>query len=186
MAKISSILKEALVMIIGSPEWCAAVEGNKGTQIEVHSGTPVPDLWANFLANEKMTPKAVGPENVMVLVDFCNRLAEIRGPRIKEHKLKLESRRFVCQKAMEWGIDLPAMCKIGRGLLDAWLIVYKETYGGVYGTAAFREAIRRNVVTKLSKIRDAAKPVPPHVQAEMARFLNPETRHEETKPNGGA
>lgn len=176
-------------MIIGSPEWCAAVEENKANprpQIEIHSNKPVPDLWGHFLANEKMTPKAVGPENVMVLVDFCNRLAEIRGPCVTPYKLKQESRRFICQKAMEWGIDLPAMCKIGRGLLDAWLIVYKETYGGVYGTAAFREAIRRNVVTKLSKIRDAAKPVPPHVQAEMARFLNPATRHEETKPNDGA
>ena len=167
-------------MIIGSPEWCEAVEQNKRTQIEVHSGTPVPDLWANFLANEKMTPKAVGPENIMVLVDFCNRLAEIRGPRIKEYKLKLESRRFVCQKAMEWGIDLPSMCKIGRGLLDAWLIVYKEVYGGVYGTAAFKEAVRRNVVTKLCKERDA-KPIPEHVRREMERFLNPATRHDLTE-----
>jgi hypothetical protein len=92
---------------------------------------------------------------------------------------------------MEWGIDLPAMCKIGRGLLDAWLIVYKEIYGGVYGTAAFREAIRRNVVTRLCKERDAAKPMTEHMRREWERFRNPEMRHDETKldtdsPVGGA
>jgi hypothetical protein len=184
MAKDCKIFEEALAMIIGSPEWCKAVEENKTNprpQIEVHSGLPVPDLWANFLANEKMTPKAVGPENIMILVDFCNRLAVIRGPRVTPYKLKQESRRFLCQKAMEWGIDLPAMCKIGRGLLDAWLLVYKELFGGVYGTAAFKEAVRRNVVTRLSKERDATKPVPPHVQREMDRFLNPATRHDLTE-----
>jgi hypothetical protein len=109
------------------------------------------DLWANFLANEKMTPKSVGEADTLKLIDLCKKMAETRGPIIRPYAKKLESRRFVCMTAMDMGIDLPAMNRIGRGLLDAWNLSYKERHGTNYGTAAIKEAKRRDIVTKLSK-----------------------------------
>src|SRR3954468_24505596 len=94
---------------------------------------PLVNLWANFLFNEKLDPKNLDPDDVMELIYLCEEMAKERGPIIKSHKDKLISRRFVCDKAIELGIDLAGMKHkikrkyiIGRGLLDVWLVAYKE------------------------------------------------------------
>ena len=91
---------------------------------------------------------------------LCEKLAELRGPKIKMHKDKLQSRELVCEVAIANGIDLPAIkyygkVMMGRGLLDAWNIVYKRVFGDTIGTAGEAEVRRRNLVTKLCKERDA-------------------------------
>lgn len=116
------------------------------------------DKWARFLANEKLVPSRIGDHWTMKLVELCEKLASVRGPKIRPHKDKLESRRFVCLTAMEMGIDLPAIKHkvtgrklIGRGLLDAWNKAGVEKYGSVVGTQSVYESKRRDVVTRLCK-----------------------------------
>jgi hypothetical protein len=115
------------------------------------------DLWANFLANEKLDPKSVDPYRVMDLVRLCEELAKDRLPMVSPHAAKAESRRLVAGTAMGLGIDLTAIRKrgqskpaIGRGLLDAWLEVYRLKYGSAFGTAGEREVKRRGVVSRLA------------------------------------
>ena len=60
----------------------------------MESNRPVIDLWANFLANEKLTPKRVG-DKVMQLIALCEELAKQRGPIVRPYAKKLESRRDV-------------------------------------------------------------------------------------------
>ena len=113
------------------------------------------DKWANFLANEKLRPSSVGEQWTMELVRLCEALAAKRGPKVSPYRAKLESRRLVCETAMDLGIDLPAIKARGRvamarSLLDAWNSAYAARHGSTFGTAAAREAIRRNVVTRLS------------------------------------
>ncbi len=120
---------------------------------------PIADLWANFLYWEKLDPKYVDEEDILKLMDLALKLSAIRGPKINPHKAKIESRRLVVNTAMDLGIDLPSIENkyngrkiIGRGLLDIWNEQYAIRHGSTLGTAAAREAIRRNVVTKLSKL----------------------------------
>lgn len=112
------------------------------------------DLWANFLANEKLTPQRV--PDPMILVRLCEELAKDGHPCIKQHKDKLESRRKVVAKAMDLSIDLTAIkCRakmaMGRGLLDAWNLEYQRRFGSVVGTSGEHEVKRRGVSTRLSK-----------------------------------
>jgi len=119
---------------------------------------PVIDKWANFLYNEKLVPERMDAESIMQLVKLSEEASKIRGPKISMHKHKLESREFLCNLAMDLGIDLLAIKHritgkrlIGRGLLDAWNLAYQKKYGSVIGTSGRAEDIRRKVVTKLSK-----------------------------------
>ena len=117
---------------------------------------PLIDLWAQFLANEKLSPDRIEEHWAMELVRLCEALAAKRGPKVRPYHAKLESRRLVCETAMELGIDLPAIKAQGRvamarSLLDAWNSAYAARHGSTLGTASAREAIRRNVVTRLSQ-----------------------------------
>jgi hypothetical protein len=114
------------------------------------------DRWANFLLNEKLEPKNLPDEqDTLDLIDLAEACGKERSPSIREHKLKLESREFLVAKAMDLGIDLPAMknkrgrVAMGRGLLNAWNKVYAKKYGSTVGTASAFEARRRDVKTKL-------------------------------------
>lgn len=114
------------------------------------------DKWANFLFNEKLDPKKLDEGSVMELLHLCEVLASKRGPIIRPHAQKLISRRLVVDTALDLGIDLLAMkhkgkCLIGRGLLDVWMVAYKERYGSTFGTLGEWEAKRRNIKIKLSK-----------------------------------
>lgn len=121
---------------------------------------PVINLWANFLFNEKLDPKALTPGDTLKLMELCAKLAEIRPPCIKMHKDKIESRRLVCSTAMDLGIDLLAMKRakhhggkkpaIGRGLLDVWNEEYAKRFGSIVGTPGQAEIIRRTIVTKMA------------------------------------
>jgi len=61
---------------------------------------------------------------------------------------------------MELGIDLPSFTNsrrkriIGRGLLDAWNKAQVKRYGSAVGTAALKEAKRRDVKTLLTRRAD--------------------------------
>ena len=115
------------------------------------------NLWANFLANEKLRSADISEEWTMRLISLCEALAAKRSPRIASHKDKLLSRQFVCETAMDLGLDLPAIrnrrgkVAMGRGLLDAWNKTYAARHGTTHGTASDLEAKRRDIVTKLSK-----------------------------------
>jgi hypothetical protein len=114
------------------------------------------DLWANFLYNEKLDPAKLDSDSILELVYLCEKLSEKRGPKIRPYKEKLVSRRLVVDTALDLGIDLLAMkyrgkCLIGRGLLDVWLVAYKERYGSTVGTAGEWEAKRRDIKIKLAK-----------------------------------
>lgn len=118
------------------------------------------DLWANFLANEKLTPARV--EDPMLLVKLCEKLAETGGPRVKPYAAKLISRRRVVNQAMDLGIDLAALKDRGklimsRGLLDIWNSEYAKRYGSNVGTAAWKEAKRRDIKTLLRSEKPSEK-----------------------------
>ena len=109
------------------------------------------DLWANFLANEKLTPARCG-EHLMQIVALCERMSASRGPLVRPYRAKLASRDFVCQTAMFMGIDLSAIkyhgkIAMSRGMLDAWNKEYVRRFGSNFGTAATKEAQRRDVKT---------------------------------------
>lgn len=117
------------------------------------------DCWANFLYNEKLVPERMTEDWVLKLITLCETLAKIRRPNISTHQHKLESRKLLCFTAMDLSIDLPSIKHkttgrylIGRGLLDAWNLAYQEKHGSTYGTACAKEAKRRDIVTRLSKI----------------------------------
>lgn len=112
------------------------------------------DKWADFLANEKLTPQRV--PDPMVLVALCEELTKDGPPCILMHKDKLESRRKVVAKAMDMSLDLTAIryygkVAMGRGLLDAWNLEYQRRFGSIIGTAGEHEVKRRGVSTRLSE-----------------------------------
>lgn len=118
--------------------------------------------WANFLANEKLTSKAVGEEGTLVLLNLATELANRNVmPSRRPYAARLASRRLVVNAAMDLGIDLMALTKydgkvaMGRGLIDMWHKVYAERFGSNYGTASWAELRRRRVVKKLSEERKA-------------------------------
>lgn len=88
------------------------------------------NCWANFLSNEKLTPERVG-DNFDVILFLAEQLAIEGKPNLNMHKDKLESRRRVVAKAMDYQIDLVQIkyknkVAMGRGLLDAWNLEYKK------------------------------------------------------------
>lgn len=121
---------------------------------------PVIDLWANFLFNEKLDPNQLDPKDTLRLLELCQRLAQIRPPKINPHKSKLESRALVCETAIDMGFDLMTIKRLkngvskvamGRGLLDVWNEVYKKRFGSTLGTSGESEVTRRKIVTNLLK-----------------------------------
>jgi hypothetical protein len=122
------------------------------------SNKPVIDLWANFLMNEKLVTQHMDTDDVLAIIKLCEVLATKRGPKIRPYNLRLESRKLVCETAMELGIDLTAIryhgkVMMARGLLDAWNKAYAERYGSAVGTASKMEASRRDVKTRLAERR---------------------------------
>lgn len=119
------------------------------------------NLWANFLACEKLRPTALTLEGVQVLLDLTIELAKRKvKPSRRPYAARIASRRLVVNAAMDLGIDLMALVKsyddkvaMGRGLIDVWHQVYAERFGSNYGTASWAELRRRRVVTKLSQER---------------------------------
>lgn len=116
------------------------------------------NLWANFLASEKLTPKSVGEEGTQILLTLAEALAKLKvKPCRRPYFFRQVARRAVVEQAINLGIDLPALTTVrgkvamGRGLLDMWSTVYKERFGSNYGTNAWFELKRRGVVTKLAK-----------------------------------
>jgi hypothetical protein len=120
------------------------------------------NLWASFLAAEKLTAKTV--DNFEVLLDLAQELAK-RGvvPSRRPYKDRIQSRRLVVNAAMDLGIDLTGLKKqgdklaMGRGLLDVWKEEYARRFGSAFGTAAWAELKRRAVVTKLAEQRRAVQ-----------------------------
>lgn len=117
------------------------------------------DLWARFLSNEKLVLSRMDPHWMMELVRLCEEAAKVQAPKYRPYRDRIDSREFICDLAMDLGIDLPAIkhktkgkVLMGRGLLDAWNRVYAEKYESAYGTLSLREAKRRDVVSKLSKL----------------------------------
>lgn len=122
---------------------------------------PIVDLWAGFLAHEKLHPDRIDGADVMDLIELCEKLALVRSPCFSPYNERLACRRLICETAMDMGFDLPSIRGgvtnkyiIGRGLLDMWNEVAKKRYGSVKGTQSLWEAKRRNVVTKLAKQRE--------------------------------
>lgn len=116
--------------------------------------------WANFLMNDKLSPAGLKDDDVLVILDLCAKLAQIRPPKIQMHKDKIESRRLVCVTAMEAGYDLAGIKRhgkmaMGRGLLDVWNEEYKKKFGTIFGTLGEQEVIRRGVSTENIKLRRA-------------------------------
>lgn len=122
------------------------------------------NLWANFLACEKLTPKSLGEEGTQVLLDLATELANRAVmPSRRPYRARIATRRLVVNVAMDLGIDLMALTKaydgkvaMGRGLIDVWHQVYAERFGSNFGTASWAELRRRRVVTKLSEERKHA------------------------------
>lgn len=117
------------------------------------------DLWAGFLDHEKLGPDRTGV-NVMVLVKLCEELAKDHSEPYfyRDYKSRLQHRRWLVNKAMDLGIDLPAIkhkgrVAMGRGLLDIWNEQYQIRYGSNVGTVSRHEVVRRTVVTKLANER---------------------------------
>jgi hypothetical protein len=113
------------------------------------------NLWANFLANEKLTPERVG-DRLPDLIRLAEELAKDGSPKIRPHKAKLESRKRVARKAIDLSIDLTSIkhrgkMAMGRGMLDAWNSVYAERFGGIVGTSGEKELNRRRIVTKITR-----------------------------------
>lgn len=104
------------------------------------------DVWAAFLANERLTPCRV--QHPMVLVRLCEELAKGGMPRCKPYPERLKTRLTVAQTAIGLGIDLAALkfhgkLAMGRGLLDVWNAVYAKQFGSSFGTAGWKEDKRR-------------------------------------------
>ena len=117
------------------------------------------ELWATFLLNEKLEPSRIGDAHyIMELVRLAENLAYKQGPKIRPHLQKLLSRELVCETAMDLGIYLPYVkthkgkTAMGRGLLDAWNKVYQKRHGSTVGTAGAKEATRRDIKTKLTRV----------------------------------
>ena len=130
---------------------------------------PAANVWANFLVHEKLDPaKLIDNKDVASLVALCERLAAVRRVEGYSHPQVLANRRLVCETAIDMGIDLLKIKRrkhgrgtkpaVGRGLLDAWAVVYRERFGSTVGTSAEAEDRRRRVVGKLSKEMRAEKP----------------------------
>ena len=99
------------------------------------------DLWARFLAHEKLDPKNMSSDWVLKLINLTEELVKRGNPKYRPYKDRLETRKLICETAMDLGIDLTGIkhkwkgkYMIGRGLLDMWNKVCIERYGSVYGT----------------------------------------------------
>lgn len=117
--------------------------------------TSILDRWGNFLAWEKITVQREVP--VEQLLDFIKLLSTRGEPKSKPYKLRLATRRIICETAIDNGIDLTkwkfkGRLTMSRGLLDMWNKVYQERFQSTYGTPGAKEAIRRDVKTKLGKL----------------------------------
>lgn len=118
------------------------------------------NLWANFVMNEKLDPKTLSEKDVLVLMTICEALAADGPPKITMHPDKINSRRLLCRKAIEMGIDLTKMKRgrmkmaMGRGLLDVWNEEYGKKFGGTLGTSGAAEITRRSIVTAAAKRRE--------------------------------
>lgn len=111
-------------------------------------------LWMNFLVHEKLDPKNMADGDVHNFLKLTQFLGEKDRPYFSPYVKRLESRRLICEAAIDLSLDLTAIKRrgkplIGRGLLDVWLVVYKERFGSAVGTAGWSEVKRRTVVTKL-------------------------------------
>lgn len=134
--------------------------------MEPQKNSPV-DLWASFLAHEKLQADWVGPDGTLKLMDLCRELARREGdkmyPVYRSHKDRIIGRRKVCEAAMDMGLDLLSLTRpkhqgrgrkpaIGRGLLDVWNEVYKERFGDTRATPGAVEVIRRKVSGNVSEV----------------------------------
>lgn len=113
------------------------------------SEKPASVLWLNFLVWEKLNPKKMTKAQLDNFLKLAQVLGEKGRPAYNPYAKKLESRKLVCETAIDLSIDLMAYPKFGRGLLDAWVLTYKARFGSTIGTAAEKELKRRAVVTKL-------------------------------------
>lgn len=114
------------------------------------------NLWASFLANEKLDPKFLAPADTLILLDLAAKLALIQTPRVRPYKARCDCRKLVCQVAMDNGIDLTAIkirgkMAMARSLLDAWNTEYQARFGTIEGTSGAREDVRRRIKMSLSK-----------------------------------
>jgi hypothetical protein len=117
---------------------------------------PPIDLWAGFLAHEKLCPKCMGEEDVLDILELAEELAKLGSPSYTPYLERLKTRRLIVTTAMELGIDLTAIkhrvkMLMGRGLLDIWVSEYKMRYGSSVGTQAEWERKRRDIKTRLSR-----------------------------------
>jgi hypothetical protein len=135
---------------------CYKCNNKREHNVDTNSMPHIIDLWANFLAHEKLTPNRVEDTWAMELVRLCEALAAKARPKFKPYRERLLTRQILCETAMELGIDLASIKNkhnqkiiMGRGLLDIWNQVYERRFGSSYGTAGEWEATRRNVKTNL-------------------------------------
>lgn len=118
--------------------------------------TTAEDAWFNLLENHGFNNKMVG---LSVLKPLVRELVREHGwPEgwATTHKKRSMWRVALCRTAMEYGVDLAEFKYRGRlvmtrGLLDVWNKVYQEKYGSAAGTAGQKEAVRRDVKTRLAK-----------------------------------
>src|SRR6516162_3453832 len=117
------------------------------------------DLWASFLANEKLEPERMEyEEEIEDMIRLAQTLAGLRSPKVRPHKERQACRRLVAATAIDLGIDLTAIKVRGkvlmaRSLLDAWNEVCTKRFGSIYGSAGYFEAKRRDIKTRLAKRR---------------------------------
>lgn len=118
------------------------------------------DKWANFLFNEKLDPKKTDEYSILELIHLAEALATKDQPKRRPYKERLMSRRLAVDTALDLGIDLidirdkySGKSLIGRGLLDVWMVAYKERYGSTYGTQGEWVLKRRNIKIRLSKVK---------------------------------
>lgn len=120
---------------------------------------PAIDLWANFLAHEKLYPNQLQDRYVPQLIQLAEALAAKEKPKLRPYSDRIATRWLLCKTAMDLGIDLPAIMTkgdyprvaMGRGLLDVWNKAYRKRFGSTIGTASALEAKRRDVKTKLNR-----------------------------------
>lgn len=124
------------------------------------------NYWAQFFANEKLTPASIGAESTLVLMKLCAELAKTGSPfdgKGISHASKIAARRLAVNTAMDLGIDLMKMRKpgrhrgskpaMGRGLLDVWNEEYAKRFGSTVGTPGAFEIKRRKVSGGLANER---------------------------------
>ncbi len=127
------------------------------------SDKPLIDLWAAFLANDKLEPKRTDEAGTMTILRLCEELVKRSQPPFvfcpfRSHPDRLRHRKMVAETAMDLGIDLMAIRHkgkpaMGRGLIDAWNAAYAERFGSTYGTAGAKEVARRTAKTTIHQSR---------------------------------